>query len=340
MIADIVKETVTITGFVLVMMLVVEYANVLSHGAWQSGLAGHRWGQYLLGAFLGVAPGCLGAFAAVAMYAHRVLSLGAVVATMIATSGDESFVMLALIPRQALILFGVLFGLALLAGALTDAVAGKIGSQPIACCKTLAVHTGAECGCFPGGRIVRQWRECSAPRGILATGLALALLGLLSGALGPGEWNWIRVTLVASLSAALFIVGTVPDHFLEEHLWRHVARKHAPRVFLWTLGALFAMHLVTDVLHLESAIQEGRWIVLLVACLAGLIPESGPHLIFVTLFAKGAVPFSVLLASSIVQDGHGMLPMLAESRKAFVVVKGVNFAVGLMIGAAAMGLGY
>jgi hypothetical protein len=80
------------------------------------------------------------------------------------------------------------------------------------------------------------------------------------------------------------------------------------------------MHLLTNVLHLEAAIRSGRWIVLLIACLVGLIPESGPHLIFVTLFAQGVVPFSVLLASSVVQDGHGMLPMLAHSRREFLQI--------------------
>jgi len=135
-------------------------------------------------------------------------------------------------------------------------------------------------------------------------------------------------------------VGTVPEHFMEEHLWRHVARKHAPRVLLWTLGALFAMHLLTDVLHLESAVRSERWLRMLVACLVGLIPESGPHLIFVTLFAEGVIPLSVLMASSIVQDGHGMLPMLAHSRREFLVIKAISFATGLALGAAAMGLGW
>ena len=70
------------------------------------------------------------------------------------------------------------------------------------------------------------------------------------------------------------------------------------------------------------------------------MPESGPHLVFLTLYVQGSIPFSVLLASSIVQDGHGMLPMLAESRRAFVIVKAVNFTAGLLIGGAAMSLGY
>ncbi len=61
---------------------------------------------------------------------------------------------------------------------------------------------------------------------------------------------------------------------------------------------------------------------------------------FVTLYAQGSIPFSILLASSIVQDGHGMLPVLAHSRRGFVLIKAINFAVGLVVGIAAMALGF
>ena len=47
-----------------------------------------------------------------------------------------------------------------------------------------------------------------------------------------------------------------------------------------------------------------------------------------------------LLASSVVQDGHGMLPMLADSRRDFAVVKAIAFAVGLVVGGVALGLGF
>ena len=60
---------------------------------------------------------------------------------------------------------------------------------------------------------------------------------------------------------------------------------------------------------------------ILLAILIGIIPDSGPHLLFVTLFATGTVPFSVLLASSISQDGHAALPLLAESKRSFVKAK-------------------
>jgi hypothetical protein len=55
-------------------------------------------------------------------------------------------------------------------------------------------------------------------------------------------------------------------------------------------------------------------------------------LIFVTLFAKGLIPMSTLVVSSIVQDGHGMLPLLAFSRMDFLRVKGINMLVGILIG--------
>jgi hypothetical protein len=73
---------------------------------------------------------------------------------------------------------------------------------------------------------------------------------------------------------------------------------------------------------------------MLAAALLGIIPESGPHLIFVNLFDQGHISFTVLLVSSIVQDGHGMLPLLSVSRRSFVMVKLFNLAVGLVVGAA------
>jgi hypothetical protein len=71
---------------------------------------------------------------------------------------------------------------------------------------------------------------------------------------------------------------------------------------------------------------------ILAAALIGLIPQSGPHLMFVNLFAQGLAPFSVLLTSSIVQDGHACLPLLAHSRRDFLIVKGIKLVIGLALG--------
>lgn len=97
-------ESLMITGFVAAMMMLIEYLNVFSRAKWARCLARGRMSQYLLASLLGATPGCLGAFTVVAMYSHGAVSFGAVVAAMIVTSGDEAFVMLALIPKTALAL--------------------------------------------------------------------------------------------------------------------------------------------------------------------------------------------------------------------------------------------
>jgi hypothetical protein len=56
------------------------------------------------------------------------------------------------------------------------------------------------------------------------------------------------------------------------------------------------------------------------------------------LYAAGDIPAAVLVTSSIVQDGHGMLPLLAESRGDFVKVKAINLALGLAAGAAILAI--
>ncbi|MBE9570253.1 MAG: hypothetical protein IMF11_06495 [Proteobacteria bacterium] len=80
------------------------------------------------------------------------------------------------------------------------------------------------------------------------------------------------------------------------------------------------------------------WI-LLIAAFIGIIPESGPHLIFVMMYAQGLIPFSVLFTASFVQDGHGMLPLLSYSTKDSVLIKAFNLAFGLTVGSVLFALG-
>ncbi|OPL15359.1 MAG: hypothetical protein AVO38_10845 [delta proteobacterium ML8_D] len=328
------SHALMITGFVFMMMLLIEYLNVLSRGFVHQELHGSRLKQYLLAGFLGATPGCLGAFAAVALYSHGVFTLGALVTAMISTSGDEAFVMLSLIPQKALLIFLILFLIGIFSGFIVDfLLKGKTIRRSV-CTQKFELHEKEVCHCFSWEGIKEQWRHCSMARGVLSVTLLLFIFVIISGKMGPSTWNWIRITLLVVSGVALFIVSTVPEHFLEEHLWEHIVKVHVLRIFLWTFAALFLMHILTDKLHLEGWIQQNQLVVLAIACVVGLIPESGPHMIFLTLFYQDALPLSILLANSVVQDGHGMLPMLAESRLDFLKIKGINLFVGICVGLA------
>jgi len=321
-----------ITGFVFIMMLVIEYVNVQSRGIWQKGLPGNKWRQYLVAGILGAVPGCLGAFTVVALFSHRLVSFGALVAAMIATSGDEAFVMFAMFPQKAALLTTLLFVIGILAGYITDKFYIPKGITEKFSEKDLPLHDEPQCRCFQKGKLGDYLVHPSFYRLALFIIVLLLILGVITGVLAGGEKVWIKTTILFSLGFSFFVIATVPDHFLKQHIWDHIIKVHIPRVFLWTFGTLFAIHFLMNYIDIQAWLSNNMLVVLFVAILIGIIPESGPHLIFVTLFFQGAIPFSVLLASSISQDGHGSLPLLAESKRGFLAVKLVNIVYALIFG--------
>jgi len=334
------KHAIVITGFVFVMMLVIEYINVQTKGIWQKNLSGNSWKTYLLAAVLGALPGCLGAFTAVALFSHRLISFGAIVTTMIATSGDEAFVMFAMMPEKAFLLTGIIFVIGILAGWLTDKFydASKLLNRLAE--NELPLHEEEKCDCFQKEKFFDFVLRPSLPRLAMGVVILFLILGVVSGMLSGEAAMWKKSTLVITFLVSLFIVMSVPDHFLKEHLWNHIVKIHIPRIFLWTFGTLLVVHLLMDMIDVQSWIADNMVWVLLIAVMVGIVPESGPHLAFVTLFVQGSIPFSILLASSIVQDGHGMLPLLAESKRGFFAVKGVNVLVGLAVGLIGLLVGF
>jgi hypothetical protein len=324
-------DALMITGFVFAMMLLVEYMNVATAGLAARWLEKQGVLGYAAVVLVGTFPGCLGAFTDVTLYIHRIISLGALVGSMVAASGDEAFVMLAIMPRTALLLFAGLF----LYGLALAFVVDKAGDRRCyggARCETgLAIHPGEE----ERPRLVLRpsfW-EFSFPRAVLCAALGFFALGVALGAVGPSTWDWVRVTLLLATVVAFAVVFIAPEHFLEEHLYRHVAREHVPCIFAWTLGALSVMVWIkVQGGPLQGWVQTHPGWAVLAAALIGILPESGPHMLFVVGYAQGLLPLSALVASSVVQDGHGMLPLLAESWREFLKVKLITFAAGLAAG--------
>lgn len=336
----ILKQTVMITGFVFVMMLVIEYINVQTKGIWQDKLSGNHWKQYIFAALLGAIPGCLGAFTVVALFSHRLVSFGAIVAAMIATSGDEAFVMLAMFPKTAILLTIIIFIVGIVAGFITDKfyVPKKLLEKFSE--NRLPFHPEEHCKCFEKDKFYTYLKKPSIYRVILIFIIVLLLIAVITGVIAGDEKLWIKISVIFVISVSLFIVVTVPEHFLKEHLWEHITKVHMPRIFLWIFGTLLVFHFLMSYINIEAWITENMLYLLIIAVLVGIIPESGPHFIFITLFAQGIIPFSVLLASSISQDGHGMLPLLAESKRGFLGVKLVNMIYALIVGLIAYAIGY
>lgn len=74
----------------------------------------------LLGALLGVSPGCAGALVVMPLYSQRTVSFGTMIAALVATMGDSSWVIFAAQPVMALKVHAVLFVTGLTAGYVVD----------------------------------------------------------------------------------------------------------------------------------------------------------------------------------------------------------------------------
>lgn len=336
---QILQQSTLIASFVTVMMIVIEYIDARWGGVLARHLRAGGVKQLLVASALGATPGCLGAFIAVSLFARGRLTAGALVATMIATSGDEAFVMFALFPARALALTLALAVLGFAAGWATDTILRKRAENRAPCCDFTQDHP-KECDCLPRAAVLAVWKHPSGVRLAVTAGL-LAAMGLIAaGWLGPPTWNWKRITLLFVVGVGMFVVATVPEAFLRNHLVKHVLARHVPRIFAWTAATLGVMALAESHIDISSFVSSNPWGVLGLAAALGVVPESGPHLLFTTLYAQGAVPLSILVASSMVQDGHGMLPLLAHSRAWFLAVKGINLVAGLVVGAVLLAAGW
>ena len=387
---DILRNSILITGLVVVMMMMIESLNIESGGLFFKGLRKTKVGQVIFGAVLGSIPGCMGGFATVSLYTHRMFSFGALVAMMIASSGDEAFVMLAMIPREALVLFAILFVLAVAVGIVTDKIYDRIHARH--CGKEEHEECGAETDCTDGYVIHEHEHKDNSEHGkrhfgwkriVMFIGLAVFIAALATGRLGHdhgahgGDFStslemtegghnhghchhdhghahcheaehsegfkidllsedWMNMLFAALSVIVLFVLIFGSDHFVEGHLWNHIVKKHLPTIFAWTFGVLLVLGIALQYVDIESWISDNTVLMILLATVIGIIPESGPHLIFVTLFAAGVVPFPVLLASSISQDGHASIPLLAESKKSFAWAKLINCVVAVAAGLTAM----
>ena len=236
---------------VAAMMMALSVVDYSSRGKVVKALKKSRLGQAALASLLGVVPGCMGGYFTVSMYSRGMLGFGALFAMMMATTGDEAFLMLAQFPKTALLIMAGLFVVGIIIGVLFKKNDSAATVQ----------DTGEE-----------------------------------------------RKSLKARFSEVL------PD---------------AGKVFLWTFGIMLAVNIASQYIDLEAWVGKNTALMILLAVAIGFIPQSGPHMVFVTLFASGVLPLPVLLANCIVQDGHAGLPLLATDRKAFFRIKAIKAAIAL-----------
>ena len=259
--------TIKIIAMVTILMIIIEYLELKFKEKLREKITGRPLNQYVIASLLGAVPGCMDAFFVVSLYIHGLVGFGALTSVMLSTTGDEAFIMLAMAPEAALLIFAICIILGIFGGFLADKIINILNLKTCEHCQ-IKIHE-EEAGL----------------------------------------------------------------HFLKEHVYAHILRKHVPRLFLWIFVPLTVVDFLILNFDLASIISSLPVFGLMVsAALVGVIPESGPHMIFLVLYSKGLLPFSVLLVSSLSQDGHGLLPLLSHSIKETIYVQIFTTGFSLIVG--------
>lgn len=354
-------DSLMITSFVIIMMLLIEYFNIKTRGLWLKNLKNNKFKQIFLGAFLGLIPGCVGGYALVSLYTHNIVGFGSLLAAFIATAGDETFVMLSLFPEKALLLMGILFVIGIVFGLLFEYLIPK---RIIKENFHFIVHNDSSCshGTASKTNILQNLKNISFQRALIIFGLIMFIILMVTGAFGhchihvhgegcvhhANDFNffvieeWMQYSFIVLATISIYIMLIVPEHFLNEHLWKHIIKKHFIKVFLWILVSIVAIKVLLAFVDINSLFGKDFyfWGFVIAAIAIGIIPQSGPHIIFVSLFSQGLIPFSILLINSIVHEGHASLPLIAESKKSFFIVKSIKIIIALILAVVAYFVGF
>lgn len=324
-------------------------------------LAANRHRGPVAGALLGAFPGCGGAIVVMPFHLQGQVSFGTVVATLTATMGDSSFVLLAADPALAIAVHAGL----VVVGAITGTIVDRLGisPRPAATDRDLPV----------GPRRPSTVGAAAAPLGLtgrphlrvlpwsligywaLTTAAFVVAVPTVLQLIDPARLDigGLPTTTLLGLAGAAVSVGVTlagrrghVDHVGPACAERPRtvlvdAARETARVATWVVVAFVGYEVVVATTGLDIASLPSIGLIgVVVGALLGLLPGCGPQLVLTGLYAQGALPLSVLAANALSQDGDALIPLLAADRRSAVLASVITVVPGLAVGGVMVALGW
>ena len=386
-----------VTVFVGAVLLLFGYVDYLLSGRLVKKIENSKKLQPLIGAFLGLTPGCGGAIFLMPLFPKGIVSFGTVTAALIATMGDAAFVFMAVMPKEFIFVSAITFVLAVIVGYIVDML--PIGNMLLEKYREdqekkkakREAHSEMDHSVFQTetGISLDEWTHIGHSEGdeidlilhhetkghqpvdslgykVTHGGYSvywiMILLGLVLGILGifQVDLNDLRIPnlglifgLVGTgLSVAMMLLSKkffASDTHEESEMKLaslketliHSAQETA-FVGTWVFVAYLAYELfvfflgsgdyVTGEVLITAFLSQTGLIAVILGVLVGMIPGCGPQIIFVTLFTRGMVPFSAVLANAISQDGDALFPLIAIDKRSALWVTIINTIPALVMG--------
>ena len=369
--------------FVGAVLLIFGFINYKTQGRFVQKLEDSKRIQPVIGAFLGLTPGCGGAIFVMPLYLKGTVSYGTVIATLIATMGDSAFVLISTRPLDYVYVSAISFIAAILCGYLVDGmkIDGGFSKKREALLKKNTIsaeahaklkndpihHVGHEDGDSIDiimhhqhkGRHDGSLIDRFIHHGAYQVFWALVAVGLILGISLLFQVDVNTDFAVPHIGTIIGIAGMIycliymilGKRFLknEEHEEEeqkifslketlvHNAQDTA-FVCVWVFAAYFVYELFVIFVGGEAVVSS--WMMatgllsVIIGAVIGLVPGCGPQIIFVSLYAKGMMPFAALLSNAISQDGDALFPLLAIDRRSSLLATVITTIPALLLGVA------
>ena len=347
--------------FVAAMLLLFGYVQYRT-GDWMTRFLAARWRTApLFGALLGVTPGCGGAIIMMPLYIRGTVSFGTVIAALVSTMGDSSFVLFAAAPREALGIHLLLLLVGICSGYLTDAlgidprskqrreslVAGHSGPlSSVGAAEAIPPAPSTVVGAASLGLVPATfWVLCGLG---LVVGMPV-LTGLTDSASMTGWFGGVDPYLITGvlgtvIAAVVYLrtritlsddIGeSIGEKYRElSSTFVHCARE-ASFVTFWVAIAYLITTWLMELggVGLTAVVAVSGVAGVLLGTAAGLIPGCAVQVVLTGLYVTGVIPPATLVANALSQDGDALFPLIMMDRRSAGVATVLTCLPALIVG--------
>ncbi len=316
---------------------------------------GPQWAQPLIGAFLGVIPGCGGTIVISTMYKNSQVSFGALFAAFVTTLGEGSFVLLGASDEADVagnltafaIVNAVGFVLGAIAGYVIDGFGLKSDSriteiieEPIENTPNAVVRLFIE---FLGFYLILGMTIFLAPGSIMALwGGGIDAISDIT------VWVAIALTIFSIVYHLVnkFVVGESHCAFNRKSIKLMLMDSIADltMVIMYVFLGLFICNYIIDVLvgpeRFDLWMKSSPLTLIFIAAFIGATPGCGGMIAVAAAFVTiPNFPLAALLAAAVATSGDGIFPLIAQNKKDALLITIAGFVLAVGVGYAALLVG-
>ncbi len=355
-----------IGGYVSISIIGVALITFASRAKMKGeGRIGPKWAQPIIGALLGVIPGCGGTIVASSMYKNKKLSFGGLFAAFITTLGEGSFVLLGASDeadvasnlKAFLIVNLVGFIVGIILGYVADGIGYKIKTDGMPEIAATLDSKDTEENRNQSGKdntVAHNFIERFGFYIILAISAFLlpgSIMALWGGGIEALEDITVWVAISFAIISIIYYLVYKFNHKrycgsdnkdIKSTLLHSVS--DIAMVVMYVFIGLFVANFIIDVLigaeTFDAWMTSSAFAVVLIAALIGATPGCGGMIaVAVAFITIDNFPIAALIAAAIATSGDGIFPLLAENKKNAIIITVSGLAVALVVGYVALALG-